>query len=109
MYYIAVYDTGKGNPSQTIHLLNTIIHELEFEYIIDSYTSDQELIQAIRTNPLCRLPNKLSFQKNPASDRLRTYPAFSSLYCIPGSHQQNNSCPLRAGRRISESDPFFNS
>lgn len=51
MYYIAVYDTGKGNPSQTIHLLNTIIHELEFEYIIDSYTSDQELIQAIRTNP----------------------------------------------------------
>lgn len=51
MYYIAVYDTGKGNPSQTIHLLNTIMHELEFEYIIDSYTSDQELIQAIRTNP----------------------------------------------------------
>ena len=51
MYYIAVFDGNKDSSQSTNLLLNTILHELTFEYSIDTYCYEEELIQVIRENP----------------------------------------------------------
>ena len=51
MYYIAVFDGNKDSSQSTNLLLNTILHELTFEYSIDTYCYEEELIQVMRENP----------------------------------------------------------
>lgn len=50
MYYVAVFDENKDSSQYTNLLLNTILHELTFEYSIDIYSCEEKLIQVIREN-----------------------------------------------------------
>ena len=51
MYYIAVFDGDKDSSQNTFLLLNAILHELTFEYTIDTYSCRQDLLELIRKNP----------------------------------------------------------